>query len=117
MSELGMNIPLNNITFPEFHKSSEKSELSEKSEKSELSEKSKLSEKSELSELSEKSKLSEKSHKKTTIMNYNEIINHPHHVSTKHPQMSMLNRATQFAPFSALTGYEEAIKKKGETFK
>ena len=64
MSELGMNIPLNNITFPEFHKSSEKSELSEKSEKSELSEKSKLSEKSELSELSEKSKLSEKSHKK-----------------------------------------------------
>lgn len=50
-------------------------------------------------------------------MNYNEIINHPHHVSTKHPQMSMLNRATQFAPFSALTGYEEAIKKKGETFK
>ena len=102
MSELGMNIPLNNITFPEFHKSSEKSELSEKSEKSELS---------------EKSKLSEKSHKKTTIMNYNEIINHPHHVSTKHPQMSMLNRATQFAPFSALTGYEEAIKKKGETFK
>ena len=46
MSELGMNIPLNNITFPEFHKSSEKSELSEKSEKSELSEKSKLSEKS-----------------------------------------------------------------------
>ena len=58
MSELGMNIPLNNITFPEFHKSSEKSELSEKSK---LSEKSELSE---LSELSEKSKLSEKSHKK-----------------------------------------------------
>ena len=41
--------------------------------------------------------------------NYDDIINLPHHVSKRHPQMSMWNRAAQFAPFSALTGYEDAI--------
>jgi len=41
--------------------------------------------------------------------NYDDIINLPHHVSKRHPQMSMLNRAAQFAPFAALTGYEAAI--------
>lgn len=41
---------------------------------------------------------------------YSDIINLPHHVSTKHPQMSMWNRAAQFAPFAALTGYDDAIK-------
>ncbi|MBR2191797.1 MAG: hypothetical protein IJ910_00630 [Bacteroidaceae bacterium] len=42
-------------------------------------------------------------------MNYDDIINHPHHVSTRHPQMSMQNRAAQFTPFAALTGYHAAI--------
>ena len=42
-------------------------------------------------------------------MNYDDIIHHPHHVSTRHPQMSMQNRAAQFAPFAALTGYHAAI--------
>ena len=42
--------------------------------------------------------------------NYDDIINHPHHVSKRHPQMSMWNRAAQFAPFAALTGYEDAIR-------
>lgn len=42
--------------------------------------------------------------------NYDDIINLPHHVSTKHPQMSMMNRAAQFAPFAALTGYSAAIE-------
>ena len=42
--------------------------------------------------------------------NYDDIINLPHHVSKRHPQMSMWNRAAQFAPFSALAGYEEAIQ-------
>ena len=42
--------------------------------------------------------------------NYEDIINLPHHVSKRHPQMSMWNRAAQFAPFAALTGYEEAIQ-------
>jgi hypothetical protein len=41
---------------------------------------------------------------------YDDIINLPHHVSAKRPQMSMLDRAAQFAPFAALTGYDAAIK-------
>lgn len=47
-------------------------------------------------------------------MDYEDIINRPHHVSRHHPQMPLENRAAQFAPFSALTGYEEAIKKVAE---
>ena len=42
--------------------------------------------------------------------NYDDIINLPHHVSKRHPQMSMWIRAAQFAPFAALTGYEDAIQ-------
>lgn len=41
---------------------------------------------------------------------YDDIINLEHHVSTKHSRMSLENRSAQFAPFSALTGYEEAVK-------
>ena len=41
--------------------------------------------------------------------NYDDIINLPHHVSTKHPQLSREQRAAQFAPFAALTGYGEAV--------
>jgi hypothetical protein len=40
---------------------------------------------------------------------YSDIINLPHHVSSRHPQMSMSDRAAQFSPFAALTGHEEAI--------
>jgi len=42
---------------------------------------------------------------------YDDIINLPHHVSKKHPQMSMHQRAAQFAPFAALVGHDEAIEK------
>jgi len=42
--------------------------------------------------------------------NYDDIINLPHHVSATHPRMSAINRAAQFAPFAALTGYDAAIK-------
>lgn len=42
--------------------------------------------------------------------NYEDIINLPHHISSKRSQMSKEQRASQFAPFSALTGYEDAIK-------
>ncbi|MBR2521139.1 MAG: hypothetical protein IKE62_03010 [Oscillospiraceae bacterium] len=43
---------------------------------------------------------------------YDDIIDLPHHVSDKHPQMPLAERAAQFSPFAALTGYEDAI---GET--
>ena len=45
---------------------------------------------------------------------YDDIINLPHHVSKKHPQMPMLQRAAQFAPFAALTGHDRAIKQTEE---
>ena len=41
---------------------------------------------------------------------YDDIIELPHHVSRKHPQMPLMDRAAQFAPFGALTGHEAAIK-------
>ncbi|MCR5747205.1 MAG: YolD-like family protein [Lachnospiraceae bacterium] len=40
---------------------------------------------------------------------YSRIIDHKHYQSKKRPQMSMLSRAAQFAPFAALSGYDEAI--------
>ena len=41
---------------------------------------------------------------------YNDIIYLPHHVSATRPQMSMRDRAAQFSPFAALTGYDAAIR-------
>lgn len=41
---------------------------------------------------------------------YDDIINLPHHVSIKHPRLSIEQRAAQFAPYSALSGYGDAIK-------
>ena len=42
--------------------------------------------------------------------NYEDIINLPHHVSPVHPPMPLSDRAAQFAPFAALTGYGDVIK-------
>lgn len=41
---------------------------------------------------------------------YDKIINLPHHVSSTRPHMSMIDRAAQFSPFAALTGYDAAVK-------
>lgn len=41
---------------------------------------------------------------------YDDIINMPRHISKKHPQMSLEMRSAQFAPFAALTGYDEQIE-------
>ena len=41
---------------------------------------------------------------------YDDIIQLPHHVSLTRPQMSMQDRAAQFSPFAALTGYDAAVK-------
>ena len=43
-------------------------------------------------------------------MNYDDIINLPHHVSEPHPHMPVSARAAQFAPFAALTGYGDVIR-------
>ena len=41
---------------------------------------------------------------------YDKIINLSHHVSSTRPHMSMIDRAAQFSPFAALTGYDAAVK-------
>lgn len=41
---------------------------------------------------------------------YDDIINLPHHVSTKYLRMSRINRAAQFASFAALSGHDSAVK-------
>lgn len=43
---------------------------------------------------------------------FDDIIDLPHHISAKRPRMSMYERAAQFSPFAALTGYDDQI---GET--
>ena len=42
--------------------------------------------------------------------NYDDIINMPHHVSKIRKPMSLQNRSAQFAPFSALTTYDDRIR-------
>lgn len=44
------------------------------------------------------------------MSNYDDIINLPHPQSKNHPHMSLHDRAAQFAPFAALTGYDDAVK-------
>lgn len=44
---------------------------------------------------------------------YDDILHLPHHVSRKHRQMAMIDRAAQFSPFAALTGYDAAIRETG----
>ena len=41
---------------------------------------------------------------------YTDIIDHPHYQSKTRPHMTMLNRAAQFAPFAALSGYDESVR-------
>lgn len=41
---------------------------------------------------------------------YDDILHLPHHVSSKRSQMTMADRAAQFSPFAALTGYDAAIR-------
>ena len=41
---------------------------------------------------------------------YRDLLDLPHHTSPRHPRMAEEMRAAQFAPFAALTGYEETIE-------
>ena len=43
---------------------------------------------------------------------YDDIIDMPHHVSRRHPQMSRRQRAAQFMPFAALKGYYDLIRER-----
>ena len=47
---------------------------------------------------------------KATSKKYSDIINLEHHTSKTRPKMSIENRSAQFAPFAALTGYEDMIE-------
>ena len=40
---------------------------------------------------------------------YEDIVNYPPHISKRHPQPTMMDRAARFAPFAAITGYEEMV--------
>lgn len=42
--------------------------------------------------------------------NYQDVINLPHHQSATRAHMSNYDRAAQFSPFAALTGYDDAVK-------
>ena len=42
-------------------------------------------------------------------MNYDDIIHLPHHRSKKHAPMPLIDRAAQFSPFAALTGFDGVI--------
>lgn len=44
---------------------------------------------------------------------YDDIMNLPHHVSSRRAPMTMIDRAAQFSPFAALTGYDAAIQETG----
>ena len=47
---------------------------------------------------------------KRNIQDYEDIIHLPHHQSQVRPHMSNHDRAAQFSPFAALTGYDAAVK-------
>ena len=44
---------------------------------------------------------------------YDDLLDRPHHVSPKRRPMPNLDRAAQFAPYAALTGYDEAVQEAG----
>ena len=46
-------------------------------------------------------------------MSYDDILDLPHHVSSKHPRMPVAERAAQFSPFAALSGYDDVIAEAG----
>jgi hypothetical protein len=46
---------------------------------------------------------------------YEDMLNLPHPISLRHPHMAISDRAAQFAPFAALTGHNDAIKKTAQT--
>lgn len=65
-----------------------------------------------------KGKISEDFYKNTVNDGrYDDIIGMAHHVSNDRPHMANADRAAQFAPFAALTGHDEAVKRTQERVK
>ena len=50
---------------------------------------------------------------KEHLETYEDIMELPHHQSSRRPHMTLNERAAQFSPFAALTGYEAAITEAG----
>lgn len=48
--------------------------------------------------------------KQSDTSRYADMYDLPHHQSPTRPHMSMQDRAAQFSPFAALSGYDEAVK-------
>lgn len=44
------------------------------------------------------------------VHRYDDMLHLPHHQSLTHPHMSHYDRAAQFSPFAALTGYDDALE-------
>ena len=44
---------------------------------------------------------------------FEDIINLEHPTSKRHPRMKLSDRAAQFSPFAALTGYDDAVVEAG----
>lgn len=55
----------------------------------------------------------ERTHRLTDPHRYDDMLELPHHQSAVHPRMSMENRAAQFSPFAALTGYGAVVQEAG----
>ncbi len=51
-----------------------------------------------------------------SLEKYRDILDKPYEKSTRHPQMTLSNRAAQFSPFAALTGYDAVIGEAAENF-
>lgn len=53
--------------------------------------------------------------KEEDLHRYDDMLDLPHHVSSSHPPMAVYDRAAQFSPFAALTGYESVIQETART--
>ena len=49
-----------------------------------------------------------------SVSKYEDILEHPRHISNTRAQMPVSDRAAQFSPFAALTGYDTAVEETGK---
>ena len=51
--------------------------------------------------------------RKPDIRKYEDLLDHPRHESKAHPKMPQIDRAAQFSPFAALSGFDAMILEEG----